>query len=182
MRILNSFLKNKKGSGMALVGIFWLLMSMYLVMLLLEIGRLYLVVDHFQNDLDFANGSVWAVVDRERLSNRLIQFHGLTESREDGDERAREKFIEYLQKNMDLNGSMKPADPNQTIIDGPVTVKKFETYISTDVPLTNGDGILVTKASVYSQINVPIKLMFPMFGTVDYNATITKMTDLESKL
>lgn len=180
MNTLSRFLKDKKAGANAIIGVVILIFSMFMIMLLCEIGRLYIIVEQIQNDLDASNGSVWAVVDRERLAYGTIQFHSSSESVTTGANRSRQKFIEYLRKNLDLNASLEPNDPDKYIA-GPVTIQRYEVYLSSNIPLTNSDGIYIDKVSVYSKINVPIKLMFSMFGDT-YNATIKRVTNLEDDL
>lgn len=180
MNTLSEFLKERQGGANAILGIVILLGSMFMIMLLLEIGRLYIIVEKIQNDLDASNAATWAVVDRERLAYKQIQFNSITESRATGDHRAKQKFIEFLKKNMDLNANLGPNDPDKYMA-GPVTIERFEVYLKSDLPLTNSDGIYINKVSVYSKINVPIKLMFSMFGDV-YQAKVKRVTNLEDDL
>jgi hypothetical protein len=177
VNILNKFLINKKGGANAILGVVILLFGMLMVMLVVEIGRLYLLAETFKNDLDSANASVWAVVDRDQLANHIIQFHSITETREEGDDRARNQVLIYLQKNMRLSPALFPNNPNGPIA-GPVTVERFESYLSSDIPLTNADGIPLNKVSVYTKINVPVRLLFHIFGDI-YNMPVYRVTDLE---
>ncbi|MBP1931820.1 hypothetical protein [Ammoniphilus resinae] len=177
MSILNRFFRDKKGGANAIIGVVILFLSMLFIMLLIEIGRLYVIAESFKNDLDFANASVWAVVDQERLAYREIQFHKSSETEADGVVRAQNKFSEYLCENMNLSPSFQPNNPDG-VIAGPVTLERFEVYLQPYLPLTNSEGIYIDKVSVYSKITVPVKLLFKMFGDT-YNLPIIRVTNLE---
>lgn len=180
MNILSRFLRERKAGANAILGVVILLCGMMMVMLLMEIGRLYVIADKVQNDLDSSNAAVWAVIDRTSIASGVLQFHSSTESRTTGVNRSRTKFIEYLRKNMELDASLKPIDADKFIA-GPVSIQSYEVYLASDLPLTNSDGIYINKVSVYSKINVPVKLMFPMFGET-YQLTVKRVTNLEDDL
>lgn len=180
MNILNRLIGDQKGGSNAIVGVVIIFFSMLFIMLLIEIGRLYLIAESFKNDLDFANASVWSVVDIERLAYREIQFHSLTETEADGLARAKNTFRAYLQENMNLLPSLHPDDPNG-VIAGPVAIERYEVYLKPDIPLTNTDGIYIDKVSVYSKINVPVKLLFEVFGET-YDMPVIRVTNLEDDL
>lgn len=180
MNILNRFLRDQKGGANAIIGVVILFFSMLFIMLLIEIGRLYLIAESLKNDLDAANASVWAVVDQERLAYKEIQFHRVTETEADGVARAESKFREYLRENMDLLPSLHPDNPDG-VIAGPITLERFEVYLKPDLPLTNSDGIFIDKVSVYSKINVPVTLLFEVFGDT-YNMPVQRVTNLEDDL
>ncbi|WP_047153681.1 hypothetical protein [Aneurinibacillus tyrosinisolvens] len=185
MFILSKYLKrfhnDKRGIGSALIGFVALSFGLTLMFLLVEMGHVYLAKAKIQNDMDFANGSTYAVLDMDKMAYGIYQFHNDGESRLDGYNDALAKYEEKLAENMQLNpGALTPISAKSDV-GSPVQIERFEVYLKDDLPLTNSDGYFIDKVAVYSKIKVPIKLYFPLFGDY-YYAEASRVTDLEDDL
>lgn len=180
---LTKFHKDQRASGAALIGFVVLSFLLTLMFFLVEVGHVYIAKARIQNDMDFANGSTYAVLNMDKMAYGIYQFHGDGEGESDGYNRALAKYEEKLCENMMLNpGTLTPVNPAKSDVGGPVQIERFEVYLEDDLPLVNSDGYEIDKVSVYSKIKVPIKLYFqPLFGDY-YQAEVSRVTDLEDDL
>ncbi len=165
LKMADRFFKDRQGNGNAVIGLIIVLMISMIFFLLVEIGHLYISVQHIKNDLDFANMAVWKELNQDQLAYGIYQFHNEYETPQQGLNRARETFMQYLSRNAGLNPfSFKPIPTHPLLADDPVQIIDFRVYLKDDLPVLSPEGKTIDKISVYSRIRVKIKTLFSMFG------------------
>lgn len=165
LKMADKFCKDQHGNGNAVIGLIIVLMTTMMFYLLVEIGHLYVSVQHLKNDLDFANMAVWKELNQEQLAYGIYQFHDQNETPQQGLNRARETFLQFLSGNTGLHPySLKPVSTHLFLTDDPVQIMDFRVYLHDDLPVISPEGNTIDKVSVYSRIRVKIKTLFFMFG------------------
>ncbi|MBO8171210.1 MAG: hypothetical protein H0Z33_04865 [Bacillaceae bacterium] len=181
-RGIAKLMKDRRGTGNAILGVFLLLGLSLMIFLLIEIAHLYMAVHHVKNDLDFANMAVWKDMDREGLAYGTYRLHRKDEPRMEGLRRGRATFEKYLSYNMELNPFiLTPINTDTSIIEGPVRIERFDVYLSEDLPVEAPNGMLVDRVSVYSRINVNVRTLFRLFGET-VNLDIDMLSNIENDL
>lgn len=166
LKVIKTIYKDERGSGGGTIAIKSIVLTVFFALIMYVIINFYFMANVYaiiKDQQDLANRAVYAELDETYLADRKLYID---------ETRGRQKFEEYLDKNLELDSHNIPAR-NMRLV-GSVVVKKFEIYNTDELPAVTPNGKTVNTVSVYSEIEVEIQpFLVGRFGTIKFNPRIT---------
>lgn len=166
LKRIERLLKDEKGSGGSSISIMSMVLLLFFVLIMYVLIDFYYMANVYafvKNQQDLSNRAVYAELDQTHLADRELYIDELV---------GRQKFEEYLVKNLELNSSNIPAR-NMRLV-GNVVVKEFEIYNTAELPAITPNGKVINTVSVYSEIEIEIQpFLFGRFGNLKFSPRLT---------
>ncbi|MBO8129662.1 MAG: hypothetical protein H0Z39_10805 [Peptococcaceae bacterium] len=163
MRNEGSFLRDRKGTGSAIIGLAAIFMGIMLFALVFDVGYLFVKREVIKQALDFSNMAVYREIDEAKLADGELYINEAP---------AQDTFLVFLQDNLKLDSSLNPLPGS--VVTGQVQVVDFRIYNPGDLPTVDPLGTPINEVAVHSHIIAPVRPVFSgMFTTVDLPVAIT---------